>query len=109
VTGGAGESLSYQQPPAAASTSHSSSAGLQGLGSTAADDASPEAEAEAALAAADMIMEQLAAVNAADVAASGYVAADDDGLESKSPQGSGSQGSAEPLPLVMQEAHTEQE
>lgn len=108
VAGGVGDSLSSAQQPAAAAASGSSSAGLQGLGSAAADDASPEAEAEAALAAADMIMEQLAAVNAADVAASGY-AADDDGVQFKSSQGLGSQGSAEPLPLVMQEAHTEQE
>lgn len=107
LAGGAGD-LSSPQPPAAAAASHSSSAGTQGLRSTAADDASAEAEAEAALAAADVIMEQLAAVNAADVA-SGYVAADGD-FEFKSSQGSGRQGlSAEPLPLVMQETHTEQE
>lgn len=109
MAGGAGNLSSPQPPAAAAAAAHSSSAATQGLRSAAADDASAEAEAEAALAAADVIMEQLAAVNAADVASSGYVAADGD-FEFKSSQGLGRQGlSAEPLPLVMQETHTEQE
>jgi hypothetical protein len=68
--------------------------------SSTADDVSA---AEAALATADSLMEQLAAVDAADVASNGYDAAVD--IES----GTKGFGGGEPLPLVMQEAHTEQE
>lgn len=92
---------STSTPPNSTSNSGSNNAARAG------DTPTSEAEAEAALAAADSLIEQLAAVDAADVSSGGYDALADFQSES-GVQGLNRKGS-EPLPLVIQEAHTEQE
>lgn len=77
-----------------------------GTPTAAASASDTEAAAEAALAAADSLIQQLSAMGLQDEAAVGIDAFVDAGVSR--PQG-GEQPQFEPLPLVMHEAHTEDE